>query len=229
MGRSPRAHPEWVLMADAGVPFEVIARLNNADPKYVRDYVRLRGEALRGGPAPARLLVHDRPRPRPSRYADRDRRWRARLAQLEAFLTTHHRRPHAPESQTHRGPGSEWALAHWLTTQRSKDRAGQLLAHRANALDRVLPSWRVDDRAIENEAHWRLTLVEVLRFHQEHGRLPVRSRGAGSREQALAGWLVNQRLDHRAGQLSPERAHWLERQLPGFLGLSSAEQGDPDT
>ncbi|QCU77944.1 hypothetical protein E7744_06925 [Citricoccus sp. SGAir0253] len=216
MGRRPWAHPEWVMMADAGVPFPVIARLNDTDAKYVRDYVRHRGEAIRGGPAPVPLWVHDRPVPRPAGYADTDRRWRARLAQLEAFLAEHHRRPHSPRNETHRGPGSEWALAHWLTTQRSKHRAGRLLAHRVNALDRVLPSWRIDDRTIENEAKWRLTLVEVLRFHQEHGRLPVVTRGAEPREQILAAWLRNQRVDYQAGQLPAERAHWLDGQLPGW-------------
>ncbi|WMY80067.1 helicase associated domain-containing protein [Citricoccus sp. I39-566] len=214
MKRSPRPHPEWVLMADAGIPFAIIARLNDIDAKYVRDYVRRRGEAIRGGPAPAPVLVHDRPVPRPVGYADTDRRWRARLTQLEAFLAEHHRRPHSPRNETDRGPGSEWALAHWLTTQRSKHGAGRLLAHRMNALDRVLPSWRVDDRTIENEAKWRLTLVEVLRFHQERGRCPASSRVADSPERVLADWLRNQRLGSQAGELGAERGAWLDRQVP---------------
>jgi hypothetical protein len=55
-----RAHPEWVPVADKGIPATVIARLNDVDPAYVRTYVRVRGEALRGGPAPVRQLLHDR-------------------------------------------------------------------------------------------------------------------------------------------------------------------------
>jgi hypothetical protein len=126
-----RAHPEWLLMADQGIPATVIARLNDVDPAYVRNYVRVRGQALRGGPAPVRQLLHDRLRPRPAHRPDPDRRWRARLQELEAFLAGHQRRPLSPRNETDRGPGSEWALAHWLTTQRSEHRTGRLPLHRA--------------------------------------------------------------------------------------------------
>jgi hypothetical protein len=211
-----RAHPEWVLMSDKGIPATVIARLNDVDPAYVRSYVRVRGEALRGGPAPVRQLLHDRPRPRPAHRPDPDRRWRARLQELEAFLAEHQRRPHSPRNETDRGPGSEWALAHWLTSQRSEQRMGQLPMHRERGLDRVLPSWRLDDRTIENEAHWRLRLVELLRFLADHGRLPKRAETPGDSENSLAVWLRVQQAAHRAGTLDPERARWLDRQAPGW-------------
>lgn len=35
----------------------MIARLNEADPQYVRNYMRVRSEVLRGGPASARLKL----------------------------------------------------------------------------------------------------------------------------------------------------------------------------
>ncbi|MFC4431028.1 helicase associated domain-containing protein [Citricoccus alkalitolerans] len=216
MGQVRRAHPEWVMMADAGVPIAVIARLNEADPKYVRNYIRQRGEALRGGPAPARLFLHDRPRPRPAYLPDPDRRWRARLEELQRFLVAHQRRPHASEHDTNRDVGDEWALAHWLTMQRSEERLGRLAAHRARRLDQTLPSWRIDDRALAAEAAWRLKLVEVLRFHEAHGRLPRRSKSSSPEETVLASWIEGQHDRDRAGTLDPKRAFWLDRQVPGW-------------
>lgn len=209
-----RPHPEWVLMADRGVPLSVIARLNDVNPKYVRDYVTRRGEALRGGPAPSPLVLHDRPRPRPARLPDPDRRWRARLSEFEAFLATHQRRPHISRKATDRSMGTEWALSHWLTTQRAADRAGALAEHRARALDRVLPSWRMDDRAIEYEAQWRLRLVELVSFAALAGRYPQhrdRPQHAG-----LVSWLAAQRLAARQGMLDQSREWWLDRQVPGW-------------
>jgi hypothetical protein len=198
-----RAHPEWVPAADQGIPATVIARRNDVDPAYVRTYVRVRGEALRGGPAPVRQLLHDRPRPRPAHRPDPDRRWRARLQELDRFLAGHQRRPHSPRNETDRGPGSEWALAHWLTTQRSEHRTGRLPVHRERGLDRVLPSWRLDDRMIENEARWRLRLAGLLRFLQDNGRLPKRPGTPGDRGNSLAVWLGTQQAAHRAGALEP--------------------------
>ncbi|GAA1681245.1 hypothetical protein GCM10010977_32340 [Citricoccus zhacaiensis] len=214
MGQVRRAHPEWVMMADAGVPIAVIARLNEADPSYVRRYIRERGEALRGGPAPARLFLHDRPRPRPASMPDLDRRWRARLEELQRFLDTHQRRPHASEHDTKRCVGDEWSLAHWLTMQRSQDHLGRLAEHRARRLDQTLPSWRIDDRALAAEAAWRLKLVEVLRFLNAQGRLPRRSKSASPDETVLASWIEGQRDRDRDGTLDPERAFWLDRQVP---------------
>lgn len=202
------------MMADAGVPIVVISRLNEADPSYVRRYIRERGEALRGGPAPARLFLHDRPRPRPASLPDLDRRWRARLEELQRFLDVHQRRPHASEHDTNRGTGQEWALAHWLTMQRSEDRLGRLAEHRARRLDPTLPSWRIDDRTLADEAAWRLKLVEVLRFLNAHGRLPRRSKSSSPDETVLASWIEGQRDRDRDGTLDPERAFWLDRQVP---------------
>lgn len=221
MERKRRAHPEWVLMSDKGVSTAVIARLNDVSPDYVREYVRRRGEALRGGPAPVRLVLHDRPRP--SSRPDPDRRWRARLEELDRFLLEHQRRPHASRSDDSRHAGSEWSLAHWLITQRSHLRAGRLPEHRERGLDRVLPSWRLDDRSIENEAYWRLRLVELLRFLHDQGRFPKSSEVPGDRENSLAVWVYAQQGAYRAGTLEPERVLWLNRQAPMWRpGPSSA-------
>jgi hypothetical protein len=216
MGRKGRAHPEWVLMADAGIPFEVIARLNERSPAYVRDYVRRRGDTMRGGPAPVRPVLHDRPRPKPARWRDPDRRWQVRLQELARFLHDHQRRPHISQTDPNRALGSEWSLAHWLTSQRVEHRAGRMPARRASRLDAVLPSWRLDDRSLENEARWRLNLVELLRFREAHGRLPQRTGTPGEKEVFLESWLRKQRRLHQAGALEPDRARWLDIQVPGW-------------
>lgn len=224
MERKGRAHPEWVMMSDQGVPAAVIARLNDVSPDYVREYVRRRGEALRGGPAPVRLALHDRPRPRPSNWPDPDRRWRARLEELDQFLRDHQRRPHARRSDDSRQTGSEWSLSHWLITQRSHHRAERLPLHRERGLDRVLPSWRLDDRSIENESHWRLRLVELLRFLHDQGRLPQHTDMPGDREKSLAVWVYAQRSAYRAGTLEPGRLQWLDRQVPRWRPVREQEE-----
>ena len=192
-------------------------RLNDVEAKYVRNYVRVRGEALRGGPGPgAAAAARPAPAPagtpagpRPPLAGPPSRSWRRSWPGTSAAPT-----PRA--NGTDRGPGSEWALAHWLTTQRSEQRTGRLPLHRARGLDRVLPSWRLDDRAIENEARWRLRLVGLLRFLADHGRLPKHPGTPGDRENSLAAWLRVQQAAHRAGTLEPERARWLDRQVPGW-------------
>lgn len=200
-------------MADAGIPVDVIARLNDRSPRYVNQYLSRHAEAVRGGPAPPRLVLHDRPRPRPASHPDR--RFRARLAELEAFLAANGRRPHISTDTMDRSKGTEWSLAHWLTTARSDDRHGRLAEHRARWLDRVLPSWRVDDRSIEYEAQWRQKLARLLIFIDTHGRLPVNSRGKTEPgENYLAEWLSDQRTDLHDGSLLPERRAWLDRQVP---------------
>lgn len=205
------------MMAEAGVPVEVIARLNDRSRQHVGRYLSRHAKAVRGGPTPPPLVLHDRPRPRPASLPDPDRRFRARLEELEAFLAAHGRRPHFSADSRDRSKGTEWSLAHWLTTNRSADRHGRLAEHRARWLDQVLPSWRVDDRSIEYEAHWRDILVQLLVFLDAYGRLP-RNRGNGAKpgEIHLAGWLVDQRAGLSDGSLPPERRFWLDRQVPGW-------------
>lgn len=204
-------------MADAGIPVDVIARLNDTSPRYVGQYLARHAETVRGGPAPTPLVLHDRPRPRPASLPDPDRRFRVRLEELEAFLAAHGRRPHLSADTGNRTTGSEWALSHWLTIARSDERHGRLAEHRARWLGRVLPSWRVDDRSIEFEAQWRQNLVQLLTFIDAHGRRPVDSpQAAEAGERQLADWLSAQRGALRAGSLDRERRFWLDRQVPGW-------------
>ncbi|GAA4777250.1 hypothetical protein [Citricoccus nitrophenolicus] len=136
------------------------------------------------------------------------------LAELAAFLDEHRRRPNAGRHDIARGRGSEWALGHWLVVQRSDDRLGRLPGHRARALDKVLPSWRVDDRTLAGEVAWRLRLVGVLRFCQEHGRLPKHTDNKNpAGEPGFGMWLDPQPKNHRNGRLHPERAMWFDRQV----------------
>lgn len=202
-------------MADRGVSIEKIARLNDRTPEYVREYIRRRGEAIRGGPAPISPRLHDRPRPRPARLPDPDRRWRARLEELDTFLTAHQRRPRATRGDSDRRAGSEWSLAHWLTTQRSHDRKGSLAIHRARELDRVLPSWRVDSRSLEYESAWRLKLAEMVKFIELHGRkLAGVERLVWRRRACASGW--------RHSSERPVTGCWILRGVPGWIGRSPA-------
>lgn len=203
------------MMAQAGIPVEVIARLNDRSTRYVGEYLARNAPPAPAGTSPPPLVLHDQPRPRPANLPDPDRRFRVRLAELEAFLAANGRRPHISRDTVDRSRGTEWALAHWLTMARSNDRNGRLAEHRARWLDQVLPSWRVDDRSIAYEARWRQNLARLLLFIDTHGSLPVnRPRTAEPGEIHLAGWLSDQRTDLRDRRLLPERKVWLDRLVP---------------
>lgn len=88
------------MMADAGIPVDVIARLNDRSRRYVSEYLARHATQVRGGTAPPPLVLHDRPRPRPARRPDPDRRFRARLEELETFLDTHGRLPKNRRNET---------------------------------------------------------------------------------------------------------------------------------
>jgi hypothetical protein len=205
------AHREWVLMYQRGVSVEQIARVAGEQAREVLRYLRAaygRHPELFDRP-PARLLVYDRPRPRPESWPDGDRRWKAWLAQLEAFLAEHGRRPYRGGHEH-----AEGRLMHWLTTQRSYDRAGKLPGHRARWLTEVLPGWRTDTRALHFDAQWRLTLAQALAFRVEHGKLPGRTTEPA--ERFLGRWLQRQRRDHRNGTLDADRQAILDAQLPDW-------------
>lgn len=200
-------------MADASISVDVIARLNDRSRQQVGQYLARHAEEV----------LQDRPRPRSVSLTDPDRRFKVRLEELEFFRAAHSRRPHLSASTGDRSKGTEWALSHWLTVAQSDDRFGRLAMHRAHWLDRVLPSWRVDDRAIEYEAQWRQPLVQLLVFIDVHRRHPVdRRRTADPDEVRLAHWLAAQRGALRDGTLDPERRFWLDRQVPGWLPADHA-------
>ncbi len=202
-------HREWVLMYQRGVRVEQIARLNQREPAQVLQYLvgvyARTPELFRA--RPQRELICDRPRPRPETWPDRDRRFKAMLAQLEAFLSEHGRRPYL-------GDNSEGRLAHWLKVQRSKDRHGQLLGHRARWLTEVLPGWRTDTRTLHHDAHWRATLARVVAYRVEHGTLPQRNRDPAQKN--LGRWLQGQRDLQRHGALDATREVTLDTHLPGW-------------
>jgi hypothetical protein len=207
------AHREWVLMHQRGVSAEQIAKLSGRKVEAVLQY--LRGVHQRNpelvARRPSRQAVYDRPQPRPDSWPDRDRRWKAQLAQLEAFLAEHGRRPYRGGHEH-----AEGRLMHWLTTQRSYDRAGKLPGHRARWLTEVLPGWHTDTRALHFDAQWRLNLAQALAFRTEHGKLP--GNPAEPAERFLARWLERQRRDRRNGTLEADRRSALDVQLPGWDG-----------
>jgi hypothetical protein len=198
-------------MHQRGVSVEQIARLNGREVEAVLQY--LRGVHQRApelvATRPTRQVVYDRPRPRPESWPDPDRRWKAQLAQLEAFLTENGRRPYRGGHEH-----AEGRLMHWLKVQRSQDRAGALPGHRARWLTEVLPGWRTDTRALRFDAQWRLTLAQALAFRVEHGKLPGRTTEPA--ERFLGRWLQRQRRDHRNGTLDADRQAALDAQLPDW-------------
>lgn len=143
MTAGPRLkYPEWVLFYRQGVSPVKIAELNGVPTERMLRYfqnVRRHYPHLLAD----RLMLHDQPRPRPARYPDRDRFFRAQLRAFVAFLEEHGRRPAA-------GHPDEFPLAHWLVIQRSMDRHGHLADHRAQVLDRYVPDWRIPTRQLRS-------------------------------------------------------------------------------
>jgi len=142
------AHREWVLMYQRGVRVDQIARANQRNSAYVLRYlVAVYGRTFELFEAkPRRVLVYDRPRPRPDTWPDLDRRFKVRLAELQAIFDEHGRSPHHGVHSTPEG-----RLTHWLNVQRSHDRKGILPRYRIRWLTEALPDWRTNARVQKYE------------------------------------------------------------------------------
>lgn len=132
--------------------------------------------------------------------------WSERLAAIVAFANEHGRLP-ARSATSER---SETALAVWLANQRAADRHGRLSPERGLRLDLELPGWR-SGRA----NGWRASAEAVVRFHDEHGRLPGTT-DTDAESRRLGAWLARQRVAANEGRLSTERERRLRLHLPGW-------------
>lgn len=143
-------HPEWVLFYRQGIRPEKIAELNDVPRAKVVDYL---GRIRRHHPelVAGRLMLHDHPRPRPTKTPGRDRPFRAQLRAFVAFVAFHEEHGRRPAA----GNPDELPLAHWLVTQRSMDRHGRLPAYRVGLLDLHIPDWRTNTRTLKAKTSTR--------------------------------------------------------------------------
>lgn len=204
-----RRHPEWIIMHLNGVTPAQIAALVHQEPPRVRDYL---GAFARSHPElfARRLMLHDRPQPRPATAVDRDREWKHRLHQVMAFQLQHGRRPqHAATEEP------EMLLGQWITFQRSDARLGQLAGHRIRWMEENVPDWRTCDRDLAAAKAWHQQLTKVQSHLHRTGEWP-RAWNRPKNERRLATWLQRQRRLDRNGNLPAERSNALNQTLPGW-------------
>ena len=129
--------------------------------------------------------------------AERDARWAARLAALQAFHAAHSRWP----AESDRDPKAR-SLASWLDKQRRLYRAGKLSGQRRQALD---DAGAADGGKKPAPAdRWLDRLAQVVAYQTRYGRWP--SATLGDHQEAVdAVWLIRQRTAARRGLLSEPR------------------------
>ncbi len=124
---------EWLLFYLRGLTFAQVARLCRVNAEMVRHSIRQR-EVLDPSILGRRLVLHDRPRYRPSRHG-RAVAWERRYTAVFRLVAEQGRLPKQLGSPHERG------LQRWLYSQRLKRAAGELDPRQEELLDR-LGEWR---------------------------------------------------------------------------------------
>lgn len=204
-------HPEWIVMALNGVTPEQLAPLVRRQVSEVRRYLyefARAHETIWAG----RILVHDQPRPRPSKFVDRDRFWRWQLHESMAFVLRYGRRPRCHASDEH-----EMRLGQWITAQRSDENVGKLPGHRRRWLNEGLPDWRRSDRELADEQRWHENVRRLTSHRRRTGAWPKAWKTSDD-ERRLAHWLQGQRRREQDGVLSSAQILILDRAASGWRG-----------
>ena len=125
--------------------------------------------------------------------------WAAAVAALRAFVA---REGHARVPPGHVENGI--ALATWVSNRRVDRKAGRLRAARVAELE-ALPGWTWETPASD----WAAPIEALRSFvaREGHARVPDRHVEAGFQ---LGRWVMNRRLEYRAGRLDPARVAELE-------------------
>jgi hypothetical protein len=202
---------EWILMYSRGVPVAVIAKWCRVDVGRVRQLI---ARQIRNNPTwfDRCLRIHDRPTPDRSRRFSRPTReglWWKHYNDVAAHVAAHGGLP----SQNH-GDESR-VLYRWIEAQRRQNDAGNLTQDKLDALDR-LGAWQGRRRGHPDE-HWATRLLEVRRFRDRTGRLPVYDPQGRPEERVLAVWISRQRTWERKGRLRFDRRQRLNAVLPGWM------------
>lgn len=157
--------------------------------------------------------AHKQALPRPAqRITDAGRR---NLADILAFHQAEQRLPVNGRSPR------ESALAGWLSRRREEAAAGNLSPVYAEALDSI-PGWRDQPTKREADAvRWQQRLAEVAAYLAAGHEFPRHNKTQDQEERTLGVWLHTQRIDHRAGKLTPAKEEQLNSLIPGW------QQGRP--
>jgi len=194
---------EWVLMYRKGIPAPKIAAGAGVAESVVRYHLAVAAREDRGLRA-----AHKAALPKASqRVTEAGRR---NLADILAFYETEGRLPVTGRSRR------ESTLAGWLTRRREQAAVGVLSPIYAEALD-AISGWRNYPTKRDADAvRWTQRLSEVAAYLAAGHEFPRHNKTNDQEERTLGVWLHTQRIDHRAGKLTPAKEQQLNTVIPGW-------------
>lgn len=196
-------HPEWVLMYRKGIPAAKIAALTRVAESVVRHHI-----AIAAKQDPVLRAEHQAALPpAPAMITEAGQR---NVDDIVEFYALEGRLPVNGRS------ARESALAGWLTRRRKQAATGTLSPAYARALDSI-PNWReVPTKRDTDAARWKQRLAEVAAYMGAGNDWPRHNKTENHEERVLGVWLHTQRIDYRAGKLTPTKEEQLNKVVPGW-------------
>lgn len=202
-GRRRAPHSEWVEMYRRGIPASKIAATEGAAVTTVRYHLQIAGTAdprLRYEHRRALVPVVRVPAPSLRNLQD-----------TVDFYKTEGRLP-----RTYGKTPRERALGVWLLRRRKEAADGKLSSTYREVLE-TIPGWdRPSTRKADDAARWQQRLEEVTNLREAGRDWPRHQKTDDRIERTLGVWLHTQRMDYRAGGLSPDKENLLNERLPGW-------------
>jgi Helicase associated domain len=194
--------PEWVLMYRQGIPASKIAAGNSVAETTVRYHL-----AIAARLDPRIRAEHQAALPvSPQRLTAAGRR---NLEDIIAFYKSQGRLPT-------RRSAREKTLSAWLHHRRQEAAQGTLSPVYVEALD-VIPGWsRPSNKQAADEERWKQRLDEVFAYRAAGNDWPRHNKTHDQTERVLGVWLHTQRIDYRAGKLTPAKEIQLNEVIPGW-------------
>jgi hypothetical protein len=214
--KRPAPDPEWVQMYRQGIPSPKIAAGAGVAASTVRYHLTI---AVKQDPGLRAAHQAARPAPKPSTTA-------AGRQNLQDILDLYRTENRLPTRHTKK----EKALASWLKRQREAAENGTLAPAYAEALDEI-PGWRnPPNKQADDAARWDRRLTETAAWMAAGNQLPRHNKTDDREERTLGVWLHTQRIDHRAGKLTPTKEARLNEAIPGWRhGRSKGRPRRPQT
>ncbi|MET3174665.1 UNVERIFIED_ORG: hypothetical protein ABIB52_002516 [Arthrobacter sp. UYCu721] len=213
--------PEFVMMYRKGIPTSKIAGIEHVAETTVRYHLQIAARA-----EPGIRDEHKAALPPPVRRTPE-----AGLQNLAAVITFHEAEGRLPV--THGKSARERALGAWLAHRRREAAQGTLSPIYREALA-VVPGWaKPSTRKADDEARWQQRLEELQKLRAAGGDWPRHQKTDDAHERTLGVWLHGQRIDYRAGRLTPTKEKKLNEALPGWRdgrghrGGRRANRGQP--
>lgn len=194
-------HPDWDRLYAAGWTAREITDITGAPGSTVRRHLQVRRE-YDGG----LLAAHEAARAAAGPQWP-TATWRARYAEVQAFVRTHGRFPAST--------GDEKPLAAWLAAQRAAHKTGTLPTAHTAALN-AIPGWDVSPARAAADQRWQERLAQLHDYVAEHGHWPRWRHHETEHERILGVWLHTQHQWRTENRLLPWRLEALDTTVPGW-------------